>query len=164
MGSSDSLGMKLLTIVLALFLLGATGFVWRNATVSVTPEAILRALIVAEHERVCGAGLSGSTPLTWMARYRSMDMLNNGYFAHKNPWTGRTVFNLMTRAGIPYATGSEILVWNTYADDVSASVAYRQFMGSTPHRAAIRACSYVRMGVGAYKVGAKHMYTVVFAR
>lgn len=140
----------------------AATFVWSNVTVSNVPENRLRELIVAEHARVCSNTLTYNTQLVWIARYKAMDMLNNGYFAHNNPWSGRSIFDQMNRAGVRYTTGAEILAWNNYPDADSADAAFRQFMGSAGHRAAIQRCSYTRIGVGAYKAAGKKQYAVIF--
>jgi uncharacterized protein YkwD len=139
--------------------------VWGNATVASGPEYDLGGRINAEHKRVCGgASLSNDARLIWSARYRSSDMVMNGYFAHVNPWTGRRVWDLYKRVGIGYSFAGEIIAWNSYSDDQSALGAYNQFMGSTSHRAVIRDCHYTRIGVGAYKAGTKRMFTVEFIR
>lgn len=159
--------MKRALVTAVLLLVLATGtvsaaIVWRSATSNQGPEATLGNLIDAEHQRVCGRALSSDSRLVWMARYRSTDMVLAGYFGHRNPVTGKRVFDLMAKAGIGYSSAAEILAWNTYSDDESAVFAYSQFMGSSGHRAAIRSCTYTRIGVGDYRVGSKRMYTVLF--
>ena len=142
----------------------AAAIVWRSATTNTTAEARLRNLIAAEHLRVCGVALAHDSRLTWMARYRSTDMVLGRYFAHTNPVTGKRVFDLMAKAGIGYSRAAEILAWNTYPDDLSPGAAYKQFMSSSGHRSAIRACACTRIGAGDYKVGSKRMYAVLLIK
>jgi hypothetical protein len=157
-------------VALALLLLTFTAgpvmaaIAWRNATTNDAPEHQLAVLIVAEHERVCGSSLANDTRLVWTARYRATDMVLNDYFAHRNPWTQRRVFDHMRAAGITYAGAAEIIAWNSYPDDLSPGAAFVQFMDSASHRGAIQACAYTHRGVGAYKAGTKRMYVVVFRR
>ena len=142
----------------------SAAIVWRSATTNSGPENILRDLIMVEHQRVCGRSLAGDSRLIWMARYRATDMVLRGYFAHREPLTGKRVFDHMQKAGISFSHAAEIIAWNTYPDDLSAREAFRMFMGSTSHRGAIRSCAYTNIGVGDYKVGAKRMYAVLFIK
>lgn len=161
--------MKRALVAAVLLVALATGtvsaaIVWRSATTNSTAEAVLRYLIAAEHQRVCGSTLANDARLVWMSRYRSTDMVLNGYFAHTNPVTGKRVFDLMAKAGIGYSHAAEIIAWNTYSDDLSPKATYSQFMSSSGHRSAIRSCAYTRFGVGDYKVGTKRMYAVLFIK
>lgn len=153
-----------LVIVVSVATVSAAGLVWRNATSNGGAERVLRDNVAGEHLRVCGSPLASDAQLTTMARFRSTDMLLNGYFAHRNPATGKEVFDLLTRAGISYANAGENIGWNTYPVDMSASQAYQMFMSSQGHRALIQDCQFTRVGVGAYRVGAKSMFTVLFVR
>ena len=159
----------LLSVVLALSALffaepvvALTG--WRSATTNSGYEHVLRDLIAKEHYRVCKRSLAVDSRLVWMARYRATDMVLNKYFAHKNPWTGRKVWDLLRNAGISWSAGGENIVWNNYPDNLSPNAAMAQFMGSKGHRALIRSCTYTTFGVGGYKVGSKHMYAVIFLK
>lgn len=160
--------MRRALVAAALLLILTTGTVtaltaWRNATTSPTHEHALHDLIVAEHYRVCGTWLTNDARLIWLARYRSTDMVLNGYFSHTTP-LGKRVWDFMGKAAIGYHSAAEILAWNSYPDDTSPKAAYSAFMASDSHRAEIRSCTYTRLGVGDYKVGAKHMYAVIFIK
>lgn len=137
---------------------------WRTATVNGPATYELRDLIKAEHKRVCGKTLTHDSQLVWAARYKAMDMGYRNYFAHKLQ-DGKMVWDFYATAGIPWRNGGEILAWNNYPNHDSARAAYRQFMGSSSHRAVIRDCTYTHFGVGAFKVASgKKYYAVEFTR
>lgn len=100
--------------------------------------------------------------LVMVARERSNDMAQNGYFAHVSP-TGDTAFSLMDRYGIPYAWAGENLARNNYPDDESVAVSLRDWMASQGHRDNILGPHYQTVGVGAAVDGAGMKYfTLVF--
>lgn len=153
-----------LASLLAVGAMAAVDYTWRNATTAGVQQDVLLSLIQAEHARVCPNTLSPEPRITWLARYRSQDMVLNGYFSHVDPATGKRFWNYMQTAGIGYSAAAEILAWNAYPDDLTAATAYRQFMGSSTHRAAIQSCTYTRIGVGTYKAGNKRMYTAILVK
>lgn len=149
----------------ALLLAALTTIAWTNATTSTTPETTLAGAIVRAHARACGGAVLGhDTRLTWIARYRAIDMLANGYFDHTNPWTHRHSYDYMRRVGIGYHYAAEIIGWNSYPDDLAAGGAFNAFMRSSSHRAAILSCRYTRYGVGDYKAYGHRMFVVLFIR
>lgn len=153
----------LITIVLSVSAVSAATFVWRSATTNGIPETTLSNLIQFEHARVCANTLSQDSRLIWMARYRSTDMVLRNYFSHTTP-EGKKVWNFLNSAGIKYSAAGEIITWNSYTDEYSASIAYKAFMNSSSHRSLIRSCTYTYIGVGDYKVGSKRMFTVLFIK
>ena len=135
---------------------------WRNATTNSGYEHILRDKIAAEHKRVCGRSLTSDSRLTWMARYRATDMVLNRYFAHQNP-QGDRVWDGYDEAGIGWSLAAEIIAWNNAADPASADWAFKQFMYSSSHRAAIRSCRYRFFGAGSFQtVPNKKWFAVEF--
>jgi uncharacterized protein YkwD len=120
-------------------------------------EYRLEQLIKREHYRVCGHRIYRSDRLQSIARWRSKDMVQRDYFAHVIKGTSKYVWDYY-----PYVDG-EIIAWNM-GYPAPAEQAFRQFMGSAPHRAMIRDCRYRRLGAGAYYAGGKHMFTVLFHR
>ena len=120
-------------------------------------EYRLEQLIKREHYRFCGRRIYRSDRLKDIARWRSKDMVKRDYFGHVIKGTHKYVWDFY-----PYVSG-EIIAWNT-GYDAPAEQAFRQFMGSAPHRAMIHDCRYRRLGAGAYYGGGKHMFTVLFHR
>ena len=91
----------------------------------------------------------GLSPLTldWqlsrVARYKSQDMKDKGYFSHTSPTYG-SPFNMMKSFGITYKTAGENIAkgYSTPAAVVDA------WMNSPGHRANILNSSFTHIGVG----------------
>jgi len=125
-------------------------------------ESDILAGINAQRTAAGMAPLQLDSNLAMVARERSNDMAQNGYFAHVSP-TGDTAFSLMDRYGIPYAWAGENLARNNYPDDESVAVALRDWMASQGHRDNILGPHYQTVGVGAAVDGAGMKYfTIVF--
>jgi len=125
-------------------------------------ESDILAGINAQRTAAGMAPLQLDPSLVMVARERSNDMAQNGYFAHVSP-TGDTAFSLMDRYGIPYAWAGENLARNNYPDDESVAVALRDWMASQGHRDNILGPHYQTVGVGAAVDGAGMKYfTLVF--
>lgn len=131
-------------------------------------EDRLAELIRQEHLRACGHSLVRASQHNRLDRWRADDMLTKGYFSHSIP-AGGHYWDYFRRYGIedwvaPYA--SEILATNTgYSSDTAGgTAAYKGFMDSSAHRAAIRNCSYNAFGVGAYRVGSHRVFAVTFSK
>ncbi len=108
------------------------------------------------------APLQLDSNLVMVARERSNDMVQKGYFGHVSP-TGDTAFSIMDRYGIPYAWAGENLARNNYPDNESVAVALRDWMASQGHRDNILGINYQTVGVGAAVDGAGMKYfTLVF--
>ncbi len=115
-------------------------------------------------ERVAAglAPLQLDSALVMVARERSNDMVQKGYFGHTSP-TGETAFSIMDRYGIPYGWAGENLARNNYPDSESVAVALRDWMASQGHRDNILGTHYATIGVGAAADGAGMKYfTVIF--
>ena len=102
------------------------------------------------NERVAAglAPLQIDGALIAVARERSNDMIQQGYFAHVSP-SGETAFSLLDRYGIPYGWAGENLARNNYPDEESVAVAMRDWMASEGHRENILNVHYTAIGVGA---------------
>ena len=125
-------------------------------------EADILAGINAERTAAGLAPLQLDSNLVMVARERSNDMVQKGYFGHVSP-TGDTAFSLMDRYGIPYAWAGENLARNNYPDNESVAVALREWMASQGHRDNILGVHYQTVGVGAAVDGAGMKYfTLVF--
>ena len=104
--------------------------------------------------------LRGSAELYRVARIRSQDMCDRGYFAHFNP-DGDRFLDLLDSRGYRYKRAGEIIGWTTVADATPFIV--RLFMNSPFHRQAILG-SWNRIGAGAVKCGDKTIVTVLFSQ
>jgi uncharacterized protein YkwD len=87
------------------------------------------------------------TRLMAIARARSADMVAKNYFSHTQP-DGRNVFDILTASRITWYGAGEIIAWNNYPMDTTATTANRQWMESPGHKAIIISTSYNYVGVG----------------
>jgi uncharacterized protein YkwD len=100
-----------------------------------------------------------------IARARSADMIANDYFSHTLP-DGRKVFDILTASHITWYGAGEILAWNNYPMDVTASTANRQWMNSPGHKAIVISTSfnYVGVGLAIDPETGKKMWTAVYMK
>jgi uncharacterized protein YkwD len=110
-------------------------------------------------------GLPPLTPdkgLTDVARARSRDMAEKGYFSH-NPPDGCNFVCLMDQFGTGHAYAGENIVWNTWDWSQSADRAVAMWRNSPPHMENIMNCHYTRFGAGVVKAAdGKIYYTMIF--
>jgi uncharacterized protein YkwD len=132
-------------------------------SVSLLPlESDLLAAINAERAAAGLAALQPDPTLVNIARGRSEDMAQRGYFDHYTP-EGTTVFDILAQYGVLYSYAGENLAYDTYPDDEAVAVAIRQLMASPPHRANILNVHYTMIGVGlATDATGAHYFTMVF--
>jgi uncharacterized protein YkwD len=121
-------------------------------------------LIRRLNEERVAAGLSAlalDTDLVVIARIRSNDMADRGYFSHTSP-EGQSAFTLLDQWGIPYSWAGENLARNNYPSAETVTVAVRDLMASPSHRANIFNPNYTRVGVGYTENNdGRHYYTVI---
>lgn len=104
---------------------------------------------------------NGLSPLTanWelsrVARYKSQDMKDNGYFSHTSPTYG-TPFQMIKAFGLSFRTAGE----NIAKGYASPQAVVNGWMNSSGHRANILNASYKQIGVG-YVAGG-HYWTQMF--
>jgi uncharacterized protein YkwD len=100
-----------------------------------------------------------------MARARSTDMIVNDYFSHTQP-DGRNVFDILNASGITWYGAGEIIAWNNYPMDVSASTANHQWLGSPDHLAIVisKDYNYVGVGLAVDPVTGKKMWTAIYMK
>ncbi|MDF2921786.1 MAG: uncharacterized protein K0R57_700 [Paenibacillaceae bacterium] len=109
---------------------------------------------------------NGLQPLTlnWqlsrVARYKSEDMRDKGYFSHTSPTYG-SPFDMMKNFNISYSSAGE----NIAAGQVDAQAVMDSWMNSSGHRANILSANYTEIGVG-YCTGGSYRYywTQMFIR
>ena len=105
-------------------------------------EEVLR-LVNAERAKAGLSPLSMNWELSRVARYKSEDMRQRGYFDHTSPTYG-SPFDMMRSFGITYrAAGENIAMgYSTPAAVVNA------WMNSSGHRANILSAKFTQLGVG----------------
>ena len=92
---------------------------------------------------------NGLSPLTanWelsrVARYKSQDMADNGYFSHTSPTYG-TPFQMMKSFGLSFRTAGENIAYGQRTPQAVVNA----WMNSSGHRANILSSSYTQIGVG----------------
>lgn len=87
--------------------------------------------------------------LSRVARYKSMDMRDKGYFSHTSPTYG-SPFDMMKSFGISYSTAGE----NIAMGQKTPADVMKGWMNSPGHRQNILSPSYTEIGVG-YAVNSK---------
>lgn len=87
--------------------------------------------------------LSANWELSRIARYKSQDMLDKGYFSHTSPTYG-SPFQMITAFGLSYRTAGE----NIAKGYASPQAVVNSWMNSSGHRANILNASYQQIGVG----------------
>jgi uncharacterized YkwD family protein len=108
------------------------------------------------NERRVSAGLQ---PLKYnwqaarVARYKSQDMINNGYFSHISPVYG-SPFKMMESFGLRFSAAAENIAYGQR----SAQEVMNSWMNSPGHKANILSKSYTQIGVGVAKKSNGTMY------
>lgn len=105
-------------------------------------------------------GLSALTydwELSRVARYKSQDMKDKGYFSHQSPTYG-SPFQMMKSFGISYKSAGE----NIARGYATPEAVVNGWMNSSGHRANILNASYTHIGVG--YVASGHYWTQMFIR
>ena len=87
--------------------------------------------------------LAANWELSRVARYKSQDMRDNGYFSHNSPTYG-TPFQMLSAFGLYYRTAGE----NIAKGYASPQAVVNGWMNSSGHRANILNASYTQIGVG----------------
>lgn len=85
--------------------------------------------------------------LTKLARMKSQDMINLGYFDHTSPTYG-SPFDMMKTYGVTYRTAGENIAGNQ-----SVQAAHTALMNSAGHRANILNSNFTHIGIGIVKGG-----------
>ena len=87
--------------------------------------------------------LTANWELSRVARYKSQDMLDRGYFSHNSPTYG-TPFQMIKAFGLSYRTAGE----NIAKGYATPQAVVNGWMNSSGHRANILSASYTQIGVG----------------
>ncbi len=126
-------------------------------------DSLLRQINAARTQ----AGLSAvplDSRLIALARDRSADMANRGYFDHHTP-DGKTFLDMLKGRGIPFTMAGEIIAENNYPAAQTADQAYQGFMNSSEHHRIIMMGNWTAAGVGQAVDGkGMYYYTVIFSQ
>jgi uncharacterized protein YkwD len=157
-----------LLVVLAASLVGPA-FVSAAGTVSLATltaqEAKVVSLLNADRTALGLVPVRVDSRLMAIARARSADMIAKHYFSHTLP-DGRNVFDILTASNLTWFSAGEIIAWNNYPMDVTASTANRQWMNSPGHKAVVVSTgfNYVGVGLAVDAATGKKMWTAVFMK
>lgn len=102
--------------------------------------------------------------LTKIARTRSQQLIDQNYFAHRDPYGYSMYVELLAYFGYTsYAWAGENLAMNNWPLDTAANEAIRGLMASPTHRANILAGDFYRVGIGEVTVAdGRHFFTMIF--
>ena len=103
---------------------------------------VIRLVNEVRRENVLKA-LTANWELSRVARYKSQDMLNKGYFSHTSPTYG-TPFQMIKAFGLSFRTAGE----NIARGYPTPQAVVNGWMNSSGHRANILNASYTQIGVG----------------
>ncbi|MBQ7343925.1 MAG: SafA/ExsA family spore coat assembly protein [Clostridia bacterium] len=108
-----------------------------------TFESEVVRLVNIERKKAGLTELKHNWELSRVARYKSEDMRDKGYFAHNSPTYG-TPFQMMKSFGISYRTAGE----NIAKGQTTPAAVVNAWMNSSGHRANILNPSFTEIGVG----------------
>jgi uncharacterized protein YkwD len=160
-----------LLLVLA-FTLGSAGAAaapqqaaaWDTDIPDAPSEALLTALTNASRTHDGLATLSVDEDLVAIARWRSEDMAERGYFSHDIPPKGTKVFNELSDRGYCYVVAGENIGWLSGPDAGAEERIHAMFLDSPKHEALILGDAWDAIGIGSYKrADGRHYWTVLFA-
>ena len=113
-----------------------------NNSITAYEKEVIR--LVNEHRRANGlSDLSYDWELSRVARIKSQDMKDKGYFAHNSPTYG-SPFNMMKNFGIKYRSAAE----NIARGYATPKAVVDGWMNSSGHRANILNSTFTHIGVG----------------
>ncbi len=115
------------------------------SSTKVYEDEVLR-LVNVERAKNGLSALKADWQLSRVARYKSQDMINKGYFSHTSPTYG-SPFKMMESFGIRFSSAGENIA---YGQRTPAEV-MKGWMNSPGHRANILSPSYTHIGVGLAK-------------
>lgn len=97
--------------------------------------------------------------LSHIARIKSQDMLERGYFAHTSPTYG-DVRAMLTHFGYSYTAASENIARHSTIEKAQAA-----FLSSPAHRRNVLSTAYTKVGIGVAVAPAGYVYvTQIFCR
>jgi uncharacterized protein YkwD len=99
-----------------------------------------------------------------LARWRSRDMAERGYFSHAIPPAGTRVFDELSARGYCYEVAGENIGWLAGPDAGAEERIQQMFLDSETHRDVLMGKAWDVVGVGSWKrEDGRHYWTVLFA-
>ena len=118
-----------------------------DSSVTAYEQEVVR-LVNIERNKQGLKSLDSDWQLSRVARYKSQDMKDKGYFSHTSPTYG-SPFEMMKNFGISYRTAGE----NIAKGQRTPAEVVKAWMNSSGHRANILSSSFTKIGVGYVKDG-----------
>ncbi len=118
-----------------------------DSSVTEYEQEVVR-LVNVERNKQGLKSLTNDWQLSRVARYKSQDMKDRGYFSHTSPTYG-SPFEMMKSFGISYRTAGE----NIAKGQRTPAEVVKAWMNSSGHRANILNSSFTKIGVGYVKDG-----------
>jgi uncharacterized YkwD family protein/spore coat assembly protein SafA len=118
-----------------------------DSSVTAYEQEVVR-LVNVERNKQGLKSLTSDWQLSRVARYKSQDMKDKGYFSHTSPTYG-SPFEMMKSFGISYRTAGENIAKGQRTPDEVV----KAWMNSSGHRANILSRSFTKIGVGYVKDG-----------
>ena len=107
--------------------------------------------------------LAVDVELVEVARWRSRDMAERGYFGHAIPPAGTKVFNELSARGYCYEVAGENIGWLLGPDAGAEERIQQMFLDSETHRDVLMGKAWDVVGVGSWKrADGRHYWTVLF--
>lgn len=139
-----------------------------STAVAAKPQAALNdyenavAALINSYRTSSGVNAIAYEPtLTYVAKLRSQDLMDRGYFSHYTP-EGTTVFNLFRANGIAFKIGGENLGQAMPAGIGSPEAFLNAWQNSPSHNANMLRAGYNYIGVGMVDNGDRIVVTTVF--
>ena len=108
--------------------------------------------------------LAVDVELVELARWRSRDMAERGYFSHAIPPAGTKVFDELSARGYCYKVAGENIGWLAGPDGGAEARIQQMFLDSKKHRDVLMGAAWDVIGVGSWKrADGRHYWTVLFA-
>ena len=135
-----------------------------SAGPATTMELALLQFINTERANAGLAPYTLDPGLTKIARTRSQQLIDQNYFAHRDPFGYSMYVELLKYFGYTsYAWAGENLAMNNWPADTAANEAIRGLINSPTHRANILAGDFSRIGVGEISAAdGRHFFTMIF--
>jgi uncharacterized YkwD family protein/spore coat assembly protein SafA len=123
-----------------------------NLDVKTTENKVLE-LVNVQRSKVGLQPLKANWQVSRVARYKSQDMINKGYFSHTSPTYG-SPFTMMESFGVKFSAAGE----NIAMGQTTPEAVMNGWMNSPGHRSNILNPTYTELGVGLAKDSSGRCY------
>jgi uncharacterized protein YkwD len=137
---------------------------WDVGRADAASEDFLANLTNESRARTGLSALPTDEELAALARWRSRDMAERGYFSHAIPPGGTKVFDELSARGYCYEVAGENIGWLSGPDAGAEQRIQEMFLNSETHRDVLMGEAWDVIGVGSWKrADGRHYWTVLFA-